>query len=740
MTERLALSSSRRPWLTLAAWALTLVAAIAVTAAFLGDALSGDEEVTSDTDSRRADELVSARFAEQHGGFGSGATEVVVVRSSGATVDEPRFERRVRAITGELQLAGATQVTSFYDTGEQRLVSQDRDATALLVATGPDAEDDIDGIVEAVEGADGRGGFEATITGEFTLDDDFSTLAGEDLKNGELGFGLPAALIVLLIVFGSVVAGLIPLLLAIVSITVALALLALVGQVFPLSVFATNMLTGMGLALGIDYSLFVLSRFREERLHGREKPDAIAAVGATASRAVLFSGIAFILAMLGLLLVPHTIMRSLAAGAIVAGLVSVAAALTLLPALLSLLGDRVNALRIPFFGRAATREQSPFWSRTVRAVMRRPVASLALATLILLALAVPVLALRSGEAGVQTLPDRLAAKQGHLALNAEFPGETTDPAEIVIDGDAAAPAVRGGIARLRERLASEDLFGRPVLERNPDGDLTVLTVPIQGDPLDREAVDAVRELRSEHVLDAFSDSGARVLVAGDTAESIDETDTMNDWLPIVFTFVLSLSFVLLVIAFRSVVVAAKAIAVNLLSVGAAYGLLVLVFQEGIGNELFGFPQVDTIESWVPLFLFAVLFGLSMDYHVFLLSRIRERFSQTGDNSDAIAYGVGSTGRIITGAALIIIAVFSGFARGDLVMFQQMGFGVAVALLLDATIVRLVLVPAAMELLGDRNWYLPAWLRWLPDVRVEGGGRTRRTGTAPTTTPVRGATP
>jgi putative drug exporter of the RND superfamily len=216
-------------------------------------------------------------------------------------------------------------------------------------------------------------------------------------------------------------------------------------------------------------------------------------------------------------------------------------------------------------------------------------------------------------------------------------------------------------------------------------------------------------------------------VAGDTAESIDESDTMSHWLPIVFSFVLGLSFVLLTIAFRSLVVAAKAIAVNLLSVGAAYGLLVLVFQEGVGNELFGFPQVDTIESWVPLFLFAVLFGLSMDYHVFLLSRIRERYGQTGDNSDAIAYGVGSTGRIITGAALIIIAVFSGFARGDLVMFQQMGFGVAIALLLDATIVRLVLVPAAMELLGQRNWYLPTWLAWLPDIHVEGakpGPRTR----------------
>jgi uncharacterized membrane protein YdfJ with MMPL/SSD domain len=730
MTERLAVSSSRRPWLALAGWALALLAAIAITAAFLGDALSGDEEVTSDTDSKRADELVSERFAVERGGLGQRATEVVVVRSSGATVDEPRFERRVQAITGELQLAGATQVTTFYDSGERRLVSQDRDATAMLVAAGPDAEDDIEGIVEAVEGADGRGGFDATISGEFTLDADFDTLAGDDLKNGELGFGLPAALIVLLIVFGSVVAGLIPMLLAIVSIAVALALLALVGQVFPLSVFATNMLTGMGLALGIDYSLFVLSRYREERHHGREKPDAIAAVGATASRAVLFSGIAFTLAMLGLLLVPHTIMRSLAAGAIVAGLVSVAAALTLLPALLSLLGDRVNALRIPFFGRTATREQSPFWSRTVRAVMRRPAASLALATAILLAMAVPVLALRSGEAGVQTLPDRLAAKQGYLALNAEFPGETTEPVEIVIDGDAASPGVRTGIARLGERLASEGPFGRAVAERNPAGDLTVLTVPIQGDPLDPDAVDAVRELRSEHIPAAFADPGVEALVAGDTAESIDQSDTMNDWLPIVFTFVLSLSFVLLTIAFRSLVVAGKAIAVNLLSVGAAYGLLVLVFQEGVGNELLGFPQVDTIESWVPLFLFAVLFGLSMDYHVFLLSRIRERFRQTGDNSDAIAHGVGSTGRIITGAALIIIAVFSGFARGDLVMFQQMGFGVAIALLLDATIVRLVLVPAAMELLGKRNWYLPAWLRWLPDVQVEGGERVRRTGMEP----------
>ena len=523
----------------------------------------------------------------------------------------------------------------------------------------------------------------------------------------------------LLIVFGSVVAGLVPLLSAIISITVALGLLSLVGQAFPLSVFATNMLTGMGLALGIDYSLFVLSRFREERLHGRERREAIGAVGATASRAVLFSGIAFTLAMVGLLLVPSTIMRSLAAGAIAAALVSVAAALTLLPALLSLLGDRVNALRLPVFGRAADQEESPFWSRAVGGVLRRPVISLVLATAILLVMAVPVLGLRSGEAGVSTLPDRLAAKQGYVALNAEFPGQTTEPAEVVIDGDADAPAVQTGIERLRRRLAGEPRFGRPQVETNQARDLTVLTVPIAGDPLGEEAVDAVRALRREHVPAAFPDPAVEALVGGDTAESIDESDTMSRWLPIVVAFVLGLSFVLLTIAFRSLVVAAKAIVVNLLSVGAAYGLLVLVFQEGVGNELFGFPQVDTIEAWVPLFLFAVLFGLSMDYHVFLLSRIRERYRQTGDNRDAIAHGVGSTGRIITGAALIIVAVFSGFARGDLVMFQQMGFGVAVALLLDATIVRLVLVPAAMQLLGERNWYLPSWLRWLPDVHVEG---------------------
>ncbi|MDQ3865233.1 MAG: MMPL family transporter, partial [Actinomycetota bacterium] len=584
------------------------------------------------------------------------------------------------------------------------------------------AEDRIGAVVEEVERLDAEPGLRAAVTGEWTTDEDFGKLAQDDLRKGELFFGAPAALIILLLVFGAVVAGVVPLVLAIVSILVALALTALVGQAWELSDFVQNMIFGMGLALGIDYALFILSRYREERGEGREKLDAVATAGATASRAVLFSGIAFVLAMFGLLLVQNTIMRSLAGGAILVGLTSIVAALTLLPAVLGLLGDRVNALRLPFFGRAVERgggQESRFWNGVVRAVMRRPVVSLLLAAGLLVAAAAPVFSLETGTAGITTMPDRFQSKKGFLLLNEEFPGRTVDPVQIVVDGDAGSPAVRGGIERLQAELARNRLFGRPATETNEAGDLTLLTVPITGDALSEESFAAVRGLRASAIPRAFAGGGARAYVTGETAEEIDYVDVMARWTVPVFVFVLGLSFILLTVAFRSIVLPAKAIVLNLLSVGAAYGLLVLVFQKGYGNELFGFQQVDTVEAWVPLFLFAVLFGLSMDYQVFLLSRIRERFSRTGSSENAISFGVGSTARLITGAALIIIAVFSGFARGDLVMFQQMGFGVAVALLIDATIVRSVLVPAAMTLLGPWNWYLPSWLAWLPDPHVEG---------------------
>jgi uncharacterized membrane protein YdfJ with MMPL/SSD domain len=716
MTERLARASSRRPWLVVGLWLIVILTAFVLVAMFL--AFEGEAEITRTTESKQAERILDEGFP-QEAASEQAITEVVVVRAAGGDVRAAATRSRVAALADELRAAGATRVVTYADRG--RLVSQDGDSTVLLVALGRDGEDDVDGVVAAVQRLDDEPGFRAAVTGERTSDVDEDEASLEDLKKGELFFGAPLALVVLLLVFGAVIAGLVPLMLAIASIVVALALVALLAQAYDLSVFTQNMLVGMGLALGIDYSLFTLSRYREERLQGREKLDAIATAGATAGRAVLFSGIAFVLAMLGLLLVPSTIFRSLAAGAILVGIVSVIAALTLLPAVLALLGDRVNALRIPFFGRAAEQagREGRFWGAIVDRVMRRPVASLVLAAGLLLALAAPVLALDTGTSGAATLPDRFESKQGYLLLREEFPRESTEPVEIAVAGDVGGPAVEGALARLEQELARRPIFGEPVVEANEAGTVARVTVPIAGNPDGERAIAAVRELRSEVVPRAFAGVDAQVYVGGDTAEELDYHDTVNFWLPLVLVFVLGLSFLLLTLAFRSIVVPATAIAMNLLSVGAAYGLLVLVFQEGIGNELLGLREAETIDAWVPLFLFAVLFGLSMDYQVFLLSRIRERYGQTGDTDAAISFGIGSTARLITGAALIIIAVFWGFAMGDTIAFQQMGFGVAVALLIDATIVRSVLVPATMKLLGERNWYLPSWLTWLPDVHVEG---------------------
>jgi putative drug exporter of the RND superfamily len=719
--QSLARASSLHPWRTLAAWLALVVVSFFLVATLLDGVLTSEAEITRETESDRAEELLAEAFPPVAEDLDRSVTEVVVLRASSGTVEPERVE----ALAEDIRAAGAT----FVQTPAQGegLLSEDGDAAAVLVGLGRDEEEKVDGLVAAVERLDAEPGYEAAVTGEWTADADFGQLSQDDLREGELFFGAPAALVILLLVFGTVVAGLLPLVLAIVSIVVALALTALLGQAFELSLFVVNMLTGMGLALGIDYTLFILSRYREERAQRREKLDAIAVAGATASRAVLFSGMAFVLAMFGLVLVPSSIFRSLAAGAILVAIVSVIAALTLLPAVLSLVGDRVNALRLPFFGRVAERSGSEgrFWGAIARAVMGRPVVSLVCAAALLVAAAVPVLSLETGSSGIATLPDRFESKQGFLLLNEEFPGQTTDPVEVAVSGDLSAPETQAGLRQFTTAVGRHPLFGQPTVEESESGRVARVTFPVAGDAIGEEAIGAVRELRGEIVPQAFSGVEANALVGGDTAVELEYHDTVDAWLPWVFLFVLGLSFVLLTVAFRSIVVSAKAIVLNLLSVGAAYGLLVLVFQKGIGNELFGFEQADSVEAWVPLFLFSVLFGLSMDYQVFLLSRIRETYVLTGDNLRAVQFGIVSTGRLITGAALIIIAVFWGFAMGDLIMFQQMGFGVAVALLIDATIVRSVLVPATMTLLGRWNWYLPSWLTWLPDAHVEGHEERRR---------------
>jgi len=324
------------------------------------------------------------------------------------------------------------------------------------------------------------------------------------------------------------------------------------------------------------------------------------------------------------------------------------------------------------------------------------------------------------------LPDRFESKKGFLILQEQFSAGLVAPAEIVIDGAIDSPAVQEGIRRLEAAMVSDPRksFGLAKLEVNAGRDLALLSVPVVGEANSEEAIGAIERLRKEYVPQAFSGVPAEVLVGGVTAFNKDFFDLADRYQPIVFAFVLGLSFILLMVVFRSLVVPLKAIIMNLLSVGAAYGLMVLVFQKGVGASVLGFQQVPTVEAWIPLFLFSVLFGLSMDYHVFLLSRIRERFDQTQNNTEAVAFGLRSTAGIITGAALIMVAVFGGFASGELVMFQQVGFGLGVAVLLDATIIRSVLVPASMKLLGPVNWYLPKALHWLPDLRPEGAVRSQ----------------
>jgi putative drug exporter of the RND superfamily len=714
-TQALAGASARHPWRAVAAWVAVTVLAVVAVASLLGGSLTTEGAPTNNPESERADDARLQAFPPNRE---NAVSDIVVIRSDTHTVDSPQFAAFVRGFVDDDEIGALARARTYLDGGGSGLVSQDHHATIVPVALSSD--DETEALVDKVEAVEG-GAFAVTVTGEETLDQDFNDLSQEDLENGELKFGLPAALVILLLVFGAVVAGLVPVVMAIVAIVVALGLTALVAQEFELSVFVVNMLTGMGLALGIDYSLFVVSRYREERGRGRRELHAIEAAGATASRAVLFSGSAFVVAMFGMLLVPNSIMRSLAVGAILVGVVSVLAALTLLPAVLGLLGDRVDALRLPIVGRRSLEASNPegrFWGAIVRRVLRRPAVSLALSAGLLVALALPVFGMDVGTSGVSSLPDRFVSKQGFAALERDFPGTTTDPVQIVVS-NASAQDVSAAVVELRSRLAADPRFGPTERATSADGNVMLVTAPVEGDPDATRAVDAVRDLRNEVLPAVFADTNAEVLVGGATSEDIDYFDSVIGPAPWVIALVLLLTFVLLTVVFRSVVVAGTAVGLNLLSVGAAYGLLVLVFQKGFGADLLGFQQTDTIEAWVPLFLFSVLFGLSMDYQVFLLSRIRERYDQSRDTTDAVTFGVSSTARIITGAAVIIVAVFLGFARGDLVMFQQMGFGVAVALLIDATIVRSVLLPSAMKLLGNANWYLPRWLGRLPRLQVEG---------------------
>jgi putative drug exporter of the RND superfamily len=700
----------RRPRTVLACWLLLAFLCAMLVARSGGSAFGTDIERSDGSESVRADALLTAHLPTPK--VPERPNEVLVLYSAELTVDDPAYALAAQAIAERLQALGSEVVAggrSYFMDGDSTLVSADRHTTLVpLILIDPLRH--ALALRDAVREVAAGGPLTVTPVGPASVGLAYRELADSDLR-AELRIGLPVAIVVLLLVFGSIVATLLPLLVAAVSITVALALAVLAAQVMPVYFLVVNMVLMMGLAVGIDYALFMLVRYREERRAGATVVLAVERSGASAGHAVMFSGATVVVALAGLLLVPTNIFRGLAAGAIAAVLVAMLASLTLLPALLCLVGDRVDSLRLPLprgFGGGGGMA-----ARAARAAVRRPWLTLVVSVGLLTFLAAPALQMRIGFAGIETLPSQLETRQAFDRLQANFRIGLVAEAVVVVDAGSGtgAAAVDGALQRLRRAMVDDRGFLAELAreQRSPDGRLRVLMVPLPGEAEGEPALAAIERLRSTLVPQAFSGSPATVMVTGTSAGYLDFFSLTRRYAPWVIAMVLGLSFFLLAWAFRSVVVPLKAAALNLLSVGAAYGALVLVFQHGVGAAWLGLQQVPIIEAWIPLFLFTVLYGLSMDYHVFLLSRIREQYDKTGDNAAAVVQGIGSTAGVITGAALIMVAVFAGFAAGELVMFQQIGFGLAVAVLLDATLVRLLLVPALMTVLGDRNWYSPRWM-------------------------------
>jgi len=721
-TAGIARLSARHPWRTLGFWLLLLVLA-GFSATTLSSALTTEGGQLNNPESKRGMDLLEQRLRGPQP-----ISETIIVRSEVATVDDPAFEAAVTGLVSKLQSVPdlTESITSYYGTGNPAMVSADRHSTIISVVMNGTLDEAIDRVpdYEAALASAQKDDYLVYSVGDATMSEAFSTIADEDLAKGER-IGIPVAIVILVVLLGALVAAGLPLVIGFVSIFIALGLAALAGRATDLSFFVINMIFMIGLAVGIDYALFIISRYREERARGLDKYAAIDVAGGTASKAVLFSGATVVLALSGMFLVPELTFHSLGIGAVLVVVVAVAASLTLLPALLSIAGDKIDWPRLRR-KQATSRSVDPhaitykgFWGRVTRRVMAHPVIALLLAMGLLIGFALPVVDMNRGASGVSSLPKSTEAYAAYSLLERDFPAGTIAPVEIVVDGQLGNETVQQSIEALATSLESDSRFGPVTVIPNESGTLALVSAPLTMEPDNPAAYAAIDALREQVVPAAFATAPAEVMVAGQVALTRDANILSEEYLPIVIGFVLALSFVLLTIAFRSIVVPVKALIMNLLSVGAAYGLIVLVFQKGVGAGLLGLQTVPMIESWLPLFLFSILFGLSMDYHVFLLSRIREHYDLTGNNRESVAFGLQSTARLITGAASIMVVVFAGFATGRLVMLQQVGFGLAVAILIDATIVRSILVPASMVLLGDRNWYFPTWLSWLPRVTIEG---------------------
>ena len=677
-------------------------------------------ETSGPGESGRANTILYDDFKQPSG-------ESVLIQSRSLKAGSPEFKAAVQAvITGVSKLDAVAKVESPYDEENTGQISDDKRSAFVGVeikGLSDDAADKVDPIVARV--AEVQKANPEFIIGSFGESTNKAVEAAffDDLKKAGL-YSVPLTLIILLVAFGALVAAGIPLLLGLTAVLATMGLVAVISQALPMSDSVSAIILLIGLAVGVDYTMFYLKREREERAAGRSEEAALEAAAATSGRAVLVSGFTVLVAMAGMFLTADSTFISFGVATMTVVAVAMLGSLTVLPALLSKLGDNVDRLRVPFVHRLRRDDgEGRIWGAIIDRVLRRPLLSAVLAGGLLVAIAVPAIQLRTAQPSIDTYPQNLLVTYNRL--KEAFPGTDVAANVVVKAPNVEAPAVQEAIGQLKWRALDSGVMNEPIdVDINPAKTVANINIPVEGDGTDSTSNQALTALREEIVPPTIGTlADAEFGVTGVTAEAKDFSDQMKVSAPLVFGFVLLFAFCLMLVSFRSIVIATKAVILNLLSVGAAYGILVLVFQHGWGKQVLGFEFTGGIDPFLPILLFVILFGLSMDYHVFILSRVREAYDKGMSTEQAVAHGIKSTAGVVTSAAIVMVGVFAIFGTLQMMIFKQFGVGLAAAILIDATIIRAILLPATMKLLGDWNWYLPKWLEWLP--HFEHGGSVER---------------
>ncbi|HEY0386828.1 MAG TPA: MMPL family transporter [Gaiellales bacterium] len=717
LAARLGGWSARHKRSVLAGWFVFVALAVMVGSFLPANTLTKADQFTGE--SGRAEKTLESSFPKP-------ASELVLIHSATLTAGDPAFRQAITQTTaGFARIPVVANLKAPGHGSSTGLVSKDRHSAMIQFTIKGDfdtASDRIAPVQAAVKDAQrANPSIRIEEFGDATSGAQLDKKVQSDLNKAET-MSLPVTLIILVLAFGAIVAAGVPVLLAVSAVLATIGLVSIPSQIFPIDENASIVITLIGMAVGVDYSLFYLKREREERANGHDAQTAVGIASATSGRAILVSGFTVMVAMAGQFLTGDKASTSFAVGTIMVVAVAMLGSLTALPAALALLGHHVDKgrIRVPFRRRTRAQRDSRIWGAVLSRVLRRPAAAAAVSLAVLLAIASPALHFRVHNTGINDLPPGLPGITVLKHLEQAFPN-TDMPAVVVIKADDTRSSdVQSAITNLRQDALESGIVHEPInITTDRTHTVAVLSMPLAGNGTNQASKQALTALRDRLIPQTIgSVQNASADVSGQTAIDRDQSTMLSRNTPIVFGFVLSLAFVLLMVTFRSIVVPIKAILLNLLSVAAAYGVLVAVFEDGHGSSLLGFTPTGGVAPWLPLFLFVILFGLSMDYHVFILSRVKELVDRGMSTEDAVAEGIKSTAGTVTSAALVMVGVFSIFLTLSIVDLKEFGVGLASAILIDATIIRGVLLPATMKLLGDWNWYLPKPLHWLPRFQVE----------------------